>query len=198
MPENKEKKQEPKKEEKQEKGQQVKKEKQKPKQEKSKKHKGKKEFIEENLIRIFSTDIPAEMKLYPGLTRIKGISWALSNAICKILKLDKNKKMSELNEQEIKKITDFLKNPDLVLPSWLLNRRKDRETGEDKHLITTDLDLQKGFDIRAMKKMKSYKGIRHTMGQPVRGQRTRGHFRQGKAIGVQRAKVSSKKGGGKK
>lgn len=163
--------------------------------EKEKKHKAKKEFIEEQLVRIYSTDIPADMKLYPGLTRIKGISWAFSNVICNFLKMDKNKKMIELTPEEIKKITDFIKNPDPSLPPWLFNRRKDTETGQDKHLVTTELDLQKGFDIRSMKKMKSYKGIRHSMGQPVRGQRTRGHFRSGKSVGVHRSKVSSKTGG---
>jgi small subunit ribosomal protein S13 len=160
---------------------------------KTKKHRGKREFIEENLIRIYSTDIPADMRLYPGLTRIKGISWAFSNAICNLLKLDRTKKMSELTENEIKKIVDFIKNPDPSLPSWILNRRKDVETGQDKHLVTTELDLQKGFDVRAMKKMRSYKGIRHSMGQPVRGQRTKAHFRKGKSVGVQRSKVSKRK-----
>jgi small subunit ribosomal protein S13 len=158
-----------------------------------KKHKIKERHLEEDLVRILSTDIPANMKVYPGLTKIKGVSWSFSNALCYTLKIDKNKKMSELSEQELKKITDFIKNPDPSLPSWLLNRRKDITTGEDKHLSTTDLDLQKDFDIRALKKMRAYKGIRHMMGQPVRGQRTRAHFRQGKSIGVQRAKVSKKK-----
>ena len=88
--------------------------------------------------------------------------------------------------QEIKKIAGFLKN--LSLPSWLLNRKKDFHSGEDKHLVTTDLDLQKEFDIRRMKKIKSYKGIRHAQGLPVRGQRTKAHFRKGKAIGVSKQK----------
>lgn len=181
-------------------------EKEKPKSEPKEKHKekpqerkhGREKILAENLFRILGTDIPANMTIYSGLTKIKGVSWTFSNAICNSLKIDKNKKMTELSEQDLKKIIDFIKNPDPSLPPWLFNRRKDPETGEDKHLVTTDLDLRKGFDIRAMKKMKSYKGIRHIMGQPVRGQRTRGHFRQGKAIGVQRTKVSSRKGGGKK
>ena len=194
MPEEQKPKQEEKKaEKKEEKKEEKKKEK---KEDPKKKHKEKgrgKGIIEEDLIRILATDIPVNTKLYPGLTRIKGVSWAFSNALCHMLKLDKNKKISDLSEDEIKKITDFIKNPDPSLPQWLLNRRKDPETGEDKHLATSELDLQKEFDIRSMKKMRSYKGVRHTMGQPVRGQRTRGHFRSGSAIGVQRAKVTKKK-----
>ncbi len=59
------------------------------------------EIREESLIRILSTDIPGNKKVYPGLTRIKGISWAFSNAICLSLKIDKNRKMSSLSKEEI-------------------------------------------------------------------------------------------------
>lgn len=142
---------------------------------------------ESSLIRIAATDIPGKLSIYAGLTKIRGISWAFSNAVCKSLGLDKNRKISTLKEEEIKKILDFIKNPNL--PGWLLNRRKDIETGMKKHLITTDLDLTREFDIRRMKKIRSYKGVRHAAGLPVRGQRTKAHFRKGRAIGVSRAKV---------
>lgn len=148
-----------------------------------------KEKVREAVVRIVATDIPASKDVYSGLTRIKGISWGISNAVCKELKLDKKRKMSALTEQEIEKITSFIKNP--KLPEWLLNRRKDYDTGLNKHLITTELDLQKEFDVRKMKKIKSYKGVRHIQGQPVRGQRTRGHFRKkGGAVGVLRQKAT--------
>ena len=147
----------------------------------------KEEKEKDTLVRIASTDIPGKTKVYAGLTRIKGISWALSNAICKALKIDKNRKISSLTDKEIDGILTFAKNPNL--PSWLLNRRKDLETGKDMHLIATDLDLKREFDIRRMKKIKSYKGVRHAAGLPVRGQRTRAHFRKGRAIGVSRAKA---------
>ena len=140
----------------------------------------------EILIRVFSTDIPGNFSLYHGLTRVKGISWAMSNAICNQLKLDKKKKMSQINEKEIEMITGFIKSPEV--PEWLLNRRKDEETGVSKHLITTDLELARDFDIRKMKKIKSYKGWRHATGQPVRGQRTKSHFRKGTAMGVMKSK----------
>ena len=43
-------------------------------------------------------------------------------------------------------------------------------------------------DIKMLKKIKSYKGIRHSLGLPVRGQRTRSNFRKnkGKVMGVKR------------
>jgi len=144
-----------------------------------------------SIIRLMQTDIPGNKKVLVGLTYIKGISWTVSNAICKILKINENKKIVELNEDEINKITEFLKNP--ILPSFLLNRRKDFETGKDIHLITTKLDMQKEFDIRRLKKIRSYRGLRHALGQPTRGQRTRSHFRRGgktRAVGVKKTKAT--------
>jgi small subunit ribosomal protein S13 len=145
----------------------------------------KEKLQEEGLIRIGGTDIPGRMSVYAGLTRIKGISWTMSNAICKILSIPRNKKISELTEKEENEIFDLIKSE--KLPAWILNRKKDPETGANKHLITTELDLQKEFDIRRLKKIKSYKGIRHMQGQPVRGQKTRSHFRRkGPSVGVKR------------
>jgi len=147
---------------------------------------------QEALTRIMGTDIPSRLSVYAGLTKIKGISWAMSNAICRNLGLDKHRKISTLSEEEIEKITNYIKKLSSQasgeLPAWLFNRRRDEVTGEDRHLFGADLDLQREFDIRKMKKIRCYKGIRHMLGQPVRGQRTRSHFRTGRAVGVMRKK----------
>ena len=174
-----------------EKQEQTKKELKEPKKEmKEEKKPERKETKQEALTRILATDIPSNLSIYAGLTKIKGISWALSGAICKNLGLNKHQKISTLSEAEIEKINAYLKNlPVTQFPSWLLNRRKDIETGQDMHLLATELDLQREFDIRKMKKIKCYKGIRHALGQPVRGQRTRAHFRKGRSIGVTRVKM---------
>lgn len=150
----------------------------------------KKEFV--SIVRIVQTDIPGNKTILVGLTYIKGISWIISNAVCKILKIDQNRKISELKEDEISKIISFLKNP--ILPSYLMNRRNDFETGKNYHLITNDLDIKKEFDIRRLKKIRSYRGLRHALGQPTRGQRTRSHFRgKGKkAVGVSSKKDNKK------
>jgi len=142
-----------------------------------------------SIIRIMQTDIPGNKRVLTGLTYIKGISWSVSNAICKILKIDSDKKISDLDKKEIERIIEFLNNPSL--PKFLTNRRRDFETGEDSHLIGTNLDMKKEFDIRRLKKIRSYRGLRHALGQPTRGQRTRSHFRakgKKKAIGVKRKK----------
>ncbi|MFA6023121.1 MAG: 30S ribosomal protein S13 [Candidatus Pacearchaeota archaeon] len=139
------------------------------------------------LVRILSTDIRGDKNVYSGLTRIKGVSFAIAHAVCHILKLDKRKKIGSLSKDEIEKISNTIKN--LEIPEFMKNRRFDFDTGETKHLITTDLDLKKEFDIKRLKKIKSYKGIRHSRGLPVRGQRTKSHFRKvgkNKSVGVQK------------
>ncbi|MFC1710697.1 30S ribosomal protein S13 [Nanoarchaeota archaeon] len=144
----------------------------------------------ERIVRILSEDIEGEMKIYPGLAKIKGVSWGLSNAVCKVLKIDKTKKIGSLSETEIKKISEFIKNPEV--PLYLLNRRQDLESGKDKHLTGSDLELQKEFDIKRLKKIKSYRGFRHASGLPMRGQRTRSNFRKNKAKGAGIKKKSKK------
>lgn len=149
---------------------------------------------EEKIVRILSKDIEGGLNVYVGLTKIKGISWAFANAICRSLNLDKKRKIGSLTKEEIDKINAFVKNPNI--PKFLLNRKFDVETGEDRHLIGTDLELQKEFDIGKMKKMKSYRGLRHAVGLPVKGQRTKSHFRRNKkkSVGIKKkAKPEVKK-----
>jgi len=146
---------------------------------------------DERIVRILSEDIEGRMTLYSGFAKIKGISWSFSNAICKKLKLDKKRKIGSLKDEEIKVLIDFIKNPDV--PEHVLNRRKDFDTGENKHLTGTDLELRKEFDIKRLKKIKSYRGIRHSAGLPLRGQRTRSNFRKNRAKGSGIKKKSNKK-----
>lgn len=150
-----------------------------------------KQIKEEKIIRILEKDIEGNMQIYPGLTKIRGVSWGFSNAICNILGLDKKRKIASLTKQEIEKISEFIKNP--KLPKFLLNRRNDFDTGKNLHLIGSDLDLRKEFDIKRLKKIKSYKGLRHALGQPVRGQKTRSHFRENKTVGVMNKPKAGKK-----
>jgi len=156
------------------------------------------------IARIANTDVNGALPVQHSLTKIQGISFSLANAICNTLNIDKKTKIGDLAIDEIKKIEDVINFPSKYnLPSWLLNRRKDYETGEDKHLITSKLKFEKDNDIKIMKKIKTYKGMRHAYGLPVRGQRTRSNFRHGAALGVQKKKVkmaapAPEKGKGKK
>ena len=93
--------------------------------------------------------------------------------------------------EDIRKIEDFLKK--YPVADFLKNRCFDIESGESKHLFGVDLDMAKKFDLKRLKQIKSYRGIRHTAKLPVRGQRTRAHFRgKGKAVGVSKKKLGKK------
>ena len=141
----------------------------------------------EILVRIMGYDIPGSKNIYSGLTRIKGVSWTISNAACIKLGFSKAKKISELSKADIQKIEKFFET--LPVYDFLKNRRSDIETGETAHYYGTDLEMKREFDIKRLRGIKCYRGIRHALKQPVRGQRTRSHFRtKGRAMGVKRKK----------
>ena len=75
---------------------------------------------EVTLIRILGKDLPGDKKLLVGLTKIKGISWAFASAICKILGLDKNKQIQDLETEETEKLEEFVKNPKILYEQLLL------------------------------------------------------------------------------
>ena len=146
------------------------------------------------IIRILHTDIPGKAKIYSGLTHIKGISWSVSNAVCYILGINKQRRAGSLTDEEIKKIELTLKNlHSYNLPAHLFNRQRTTE-GKPIHFLTSDLELQLKTDIKSLREIQSYKGIRHALGLPVRGQRTRSHFRHGKTMGVSKKKLKQKVG----
>ena len=147
-------------------------------------------------VRIANTDLDGNKPISHALIKIKGLSFMLSNAVCNSAGIGKMKKTGYLNDDEIARIDEIIKEPaKFKLPAWLFNRRKDPEENSDKHLTGSNLTFTQENDIKMMKKIKSYKGIRHILGLPVRGQRTRSNFRKnkGKVLGVKR-KESSKAG----
>jgi small subunit ribosomal protein S13 len=143
------------------------------------------------IVRIGDADVLGNKTLFFALNQIRGVSDMMANAICVVSGLDKNLKVGSLSDAQVEKLENLIKSPEGI-PSWLYNRRKDLDTGVDKHLISANLKLQREFDVKNMKKIKSYKGMRHSMGLPVRGQNTRAHFRRGKSIGVKKAKKGKK------
>lgn len=142
------------------------------------------------LIRILNTDIPGHFKLGYGLTKIKGVGVNFSHAFCIRNNFDENKLLNDLNEIEIKSIETKLKAGANIDP-WLQNRQRDYDTGENTHILTTDIKFKTEFDIKRLQKVKAYKGMRHAAGQPVRGQRTKAHFRKDGAVGVSKQKAKA-------
>ena len=148
-----------------------------------------------HLVRIANTDLDGKKSVVYALKDIRGVGVPLAHAICQVANIDGMSKIGELSDVDMKKIDDVIKEPlKFGIPSFMVNRRHDVESGQDKHLVTNDLIFYRENDIKMMKKMKCYKGVRHSLGQPVRGQRTRSNFRanKGKVMGV---KTSGKKGG---
>ena len=120
-----------------------------------------------------------------GLTQIRGVGYMFANTILNILKINPNQRIGYLSQEQIKSIENIIQNPSTSnFPSWFLNRRKDVETGEDKHLITSDIAFTVRNDIEREKTSGSWRGIRHMFGLKVRGQRTRCTGRKGGAVGV--------------
>lgn len=137
------------------------------------------------IVRVMGADLDGEKPLMRAISGIKGISYSMRKAIISASGYDENIKLGSLGEQDIHKIEEIIKNPqDHGIPAWMLNRRKDRESGKDLHFSGVDLEVAKRFDVQRMIDMKSYKGIRHMLGLPVRGQRTRSSFRKGRVVGV--------------
>ncbi len=159
------------------------------------------------IVRVANVDLQGNRPTNIALTQIKGIGINLANIICICAGVDRSEKVGNLPEEQVKKLNQVAENlSGYGLPSWLLNRRKDYDTGADMHLLTGNISFYKDNDIKRMKKIKSLKGIRHGRGLPVRGQRTKSHFRvnKGKVVGVAKKKVApataegGKKEGGKK
>jgi len=142
------------------------------------------------IVRVINTDIDGDMPLIRALRGIKGISHAFANAVCITSGYNPKAKLGSLKEPDIVKVEDIIKNPaKFGIPSWLVNRRKDLESGTDIHLSGQDVDIGRRFDIQRLVDAKTYKGVRHMLGLPVRGQRTRSSFRKGRVVGVVRKSV---------
>ena len=141
------------------------------------------------LVRISRKDVNGNKTIEQALTEIKGVGISLSKTMCRILDLDLDAKIGYIADEDVLRIEEILENPQKFdIPRWMLNRREDYETGDDIHLIESDLDMTLRDDLNRMKKTRSYKGRRHEVGLPVRGQRTKSTFRKSSSVGVKRSR----------
>ena len=146
-----------------------------------------------HLVRISRKDVDGNKTIEHALTDIKGVGKgvgiSLSKTMCRTLDLDLDAKIGYIADEDVLRIEEILENPQKFdIPSWMLNRREDYETGDDIHLIESDLDMTLRDDLNRMKKTRSYKGRRHEVGLPVRGQRTKSTFRKSSSVGVKRSR----------
>jgi len=149
-----------------------------------------------HILRIMGTDVEGTLKTIYALTKIKGVSLSLANAILKKAGINQDLRAGFLTETEINKIEEIIREPtNFGLPQWLFNRRKDSEKRRDTHLIGADLVLRTKMDIDQAKEIRSWRGYRHAYSLKVRGQRTKTTGRAGKSLGVKRKTLQQKSGG---
>ncbi|BAW30984.1 MAG TPA: 30S ribosomal protein S13 [Methanothermobacter sp.] len=142
-----------------------------------------------HIVRIARKDLNGNKTIEHAITDIKGVGKAFAKAIVSVLGLDGQEKIGYLSEDDITRLEEALKNPGKYdIPHWMMNRRQDYGTGQDKHIIEADLEMSLREDLNRLKKIRSYRGIRHELGLPVRGQRTKSTFRKGQSVGVRRRK----------
>jgi small subunit ribosomal protein S13 len=142
-----------------------------------------------HIIRVANVDLPGNKHLKVALRKIKGVGFNFAKMICNLVKIDHYKLAGALSNEEVEKLNNAIKDPQGVkVPVWALNRRKDYETGNDAHMITGTLGFTKENDLKRLKKIKSYRGLRHQKKLPVRGQRTKSNFRRskGRVVGVKK------------
>lgn len=108
------------------------------------------------MARIAGVTLPSEKRIEVGLTYIYGIGRSKANKILEEAKIDKDKKVKTLSEDEINKIRQII---------------------EKRERIEGDLRKDVTFNIKRLVDIGSYRGLRHRRRLPVRGQRTKTNAR---------------------
>ena len=142
------------------------------------------------LVRMHGTNLDGTKNIVYALCGIKGVGERLAQTVVKALGLNPDLRLGTLSDADVKSLRDAMETPSSVgVPTWMFNRRKDNKTGEDIHLIASDLTLRQKEDIERMKDTRSWKGTRHALGLKVRGQHTKTTARRGRVVGVSRKRI---------
>mgnify|MGYP003957627559 FL=1 len=120
--------------------------------------------------RIAGVDIPGEKRIVISLTYIYGISKYLSQKALKALKMDENVRAKDVSEDELSTLGAYL---------------------DKNFVIEGNLRRQESQNITRLKNIGCYRGLRHRLGLPARGQRTKTNARTRKG---KKRTVSVKKG----
>jgi small subunit ribosomal protein S13 len=144
----------------------------------------KKEKVEREKLRLMGTDLDGNRSVVCALTDIKGIGMRTAHVIADKAQVPKQAKIGNLPESKTEEIENLITEMQSSVPSWLVNRQKDWDTGVDLHLTGHEVDMTRMNDINRLKMIRCYRGIRHERGQKVRGQRTRSNGRSGLTVGV--------------
>ncbi|HQR31297.1 MAG TPA: 30S ribosomal protein S13 [Blastocatellia bacterium] len=127
------------------------------------------------MARVAGVDLPPQKRAQIGLTYIYGIGKSRATSILTEAQVDVNKKIRDLNEEELNRIRTIV---------------------DQGGSVEGDLRKQIQLDIKRLMDIGCYRGLRHRRSLPVRGQRTHTNARTRK--GPRRATVAKKKIAGKK
>ncbi|MBU1625954.1 30S ribosomal protein S13 [bacterium] len=108
------------------------------------------------MARIAGVDLPREKRLEIGLTYIYGIGRTTSKKVIEKAQIDKNKKVSDLSDEEVAKLRTII---------------------EHEFKIEGTLRQEISMNIKRLMDISSYRGLRHRKSLPVRGQRTKTNAR---------------------
>ena len=130
------------------------------------------------MARFLGVEIPNNKKLEYGLRYVYGIGPHRAKIIVEESGIDPDTRIRELSEEQLNQL------------ATLITERGGEESDEDPWLVEGDLRRQVAGDLKRLQAIKSYRGLRHQRGLPVRGQRTstNARTRKGarKTIGVLR------------
>jgi small subunit ribosomal protein S13 len=115
--------------------------------------------------RVAGVDIPNNKKVEIGLTYIYGVGRRTARKLIEETGIDSNKRVAELTEQEISSIRKLL---------------------EENYKVEGDLRKEIGLAIKRLMEINCYRGWRHKMGLPVRGQKTRSNARTRRGLAGKR------------
>jgi len=151
-------------------------------------------FREKVFFRKLRSQVDGNAKIEYGLTQIRGVGRRFAQAVVRVAKIDPDSRIGAIPEKDLNRIEEIIIDPITNgIPAWMVNRKKDLVTGENLHIIGNRLELSVRRDIDRMKRIRSYKGVRHHRGLKVRGQKTKSTGRHGLVVGVIRSKIKSKK-----
>jgi len=142
------------------------------------------------IVRISGKDLDGAKPIFISLMQIKGISHRFAKIAAKRFEKETgikyDSKLGKMPEDKDKALEAIVEEPEKHgIPEWMFNRRKDPVEGRSSQLVMGELDFAKREDLKRLNLIKSYRGLRHSWGLTVRGQRTKStHRGKGPVVGV--------------
>lgn len=145
-----------------------------------------------HIVRLVETDLDGRKTVVYALRGVRGIGTRSAQVIASMAGVEPGGRIGHLKDEEVERLRAAVERFSQSAPPWLLNRPRDPVSGENQMKVGTDWVVMVREDVERMKRIRSYKGVRHEFGYKVRGQRTRSTGRGGAVVGVVRKKELAK------